>query len=157
MDLSEASAMDFITYNTSIPVPKLYGAFTHRDNTYIVMAHIDGKAIARDWVFRSDESKAKIHSQLKKIIHEVRLIPPPGPGVANIVGGSLFNPRISVPTWRFGPFTSIQAFHKFLHNDLEPSPNMPLGVNDLIGQNDGAWPPLTFTHGDLSSLNILAQ
>jgi hypothetical protein len=59
---------------------------------------------------------AKIHSQLKEFICEMRRIPPPGSGVSNIDGGPLFDPRISVPTWRFGPFTSIQAFHEFLHD-----------------------------------------
>jgi Ser/Thr protein kinase RdoA (MazF antagonist) len=87
----------------------------------------------------------------------MRRIPPPGSGVSNIDGGSLFDPRISVPTWRFGPFTSIQAFHEFLHDGLEASPNMDPEVHDLIAQHDGPWPPPAFTHGDLSSLNILAK
>ena len=98
VDLSEASAMHFIAQHTSIPVPKVHCAFTHRDNTYIVMEHIDGKMIAQGWVFRSDESKTKIHSQLKEFSHEMRRIPPPGPGVANVDGGSLFDPRIPVRT-----------------------------------------------------------
>lgn len=157
VDLSEASAMRFIAQHTSIPVPKVHCAFTHRDNTYIVMEHIDGDMIARGWVFRSNESKAKIHCQLQEFIREMRRIPSPGPGVANVDGGSLFDPRISVPTWRFGPFTSIQAFHEFLHDGLRPGPNMPLRVNDLIAQHGGPWPLPTFTHGDLSSLNILAK
>ncbi|KAK3172936.1 hypothetical protein OEA41_006262 [Lepraria neglecta] len=157
VDLSEASAMHFIAQHTSIPVPKVHCAFAHRDNTYIVMEHIDGEMIAQGWMSRSDESKAKIHSQLKEFIHEMRRIPPPRSGVANVDGGSLFDPRISVPTWRFGPFTSIQAFHEFLHDGLRPGPIMPPGVNDLIAQHEGPWPPPTFTHGDLSSLNILAK
>jgi hypothetical protein len=87
----------------------------------------------------------------------MRRIPPPRFGVANVDGGSLFDPRISVPTWRFGPFTSIQMFHEFLHDGLRPSPNLPPEVNDLIAQHDGPWPSLTFTHGALSSLNILVK
>ncbi|KAL2354265.1 kinase-like domain-containing protein [Cryomyces antarcticus] len=157
VDLSEASAMHFIAQHTSIPVPKVHCAFTHRDKTYIVMEHIDGEMLARGWVTRSDESKANIHSQLRKFIHEMRQIVPPGLGVANVDGGSLFDPRISVPTWRFGPFTTIQAFHEFLHDGLRPGPTMPPAVNDLIAQHDRSWPPPTFTHGDLSSLNILAK
>lgn len=101
------------------------------------MEHIDGEMIARGWVFRSDESKIKIHSQLEEFIREMRRIPPPGSGVANIDGGSLFDPRKSVSTWRFGPFTSIQAFHEFLHDDLRSGPNMAPEVNDLIVRRDG--------------------
>jgi aminoglycoside phosphotransferase (APT) family kinase protein len=54
--------MHFIAQHTSIPVPKVHCAFTHCDTTYIVMEHINGEMIARGWVFRSDESKIKIHS-----------------------------------------------------------------------------------------------
>lgn len=157
VDLSEASAMHFIAQHTSVPVPKVHCAFTHGDNTYIVMEYIKGEPIAQGWVYRSEESKAKIHSQLKEFIREMRRIPPPGPGVSNRDGGSLFDPRIPVPTWRFGPFTSITAFHEFLHDGLRPSPNVDQEVNDLIAQHDGPWPPPIFTHGDLSSLNILVK
>ena len=34
---------------------------------------------------------------------------------------------------------------------------MPPGVNDFIAQHDGHLPPPTFTHGDLSSLNIFGK
>ena len=157
VDLSEASTIQFIAQHTSIPVPKIYCAFTHRDITYIVMEHIDGEMLTRGWVSRNNESKAKIHAQLKEFVREMRQIPPPRSGVANVDGGSLFDPRLPVPTWRFGPFTSIQAFHEFLHDGLKPGPKLPPGCNDLIAQHEGSWPPTTFTHGDLSSQNILAK
>jgi serine/threonine protein kinase len=157
VDLSEASSMQFIATHTSMPVPKVHCAFTHRNKTYIVMEHLRGEMLGQGWVHRSDQSKAVILSQLRRFIHEMRQIPPPGPRVANVDGGSLFDPRISVPTWRFGPFTSIQAFHEFLHDGLEPGPKVPSEVQQLITQHAGPWPMPTFTHGDLSSLNILAQ
>jgi len=158
VDLAEAAAMQFVARHTSIPVPRIHCAFTRRHGvTYIVMEHIDGDDVGRGWVFRDERSKAAIRAQLARFVREMRQIPAPGPGVANVDGGSLFDPRISVPTWRFGPFTSIQAFHEFLHDGYSPEPLSPPEVGDLIAQHNGSWPQPTFTHGDLSSLNILAN
>ncbi|KAI9748260.1 MAG: hypothetical protein M1815_003417 [Lichina confinis] len=157
VDLSEAAAMHVIAQKTSIPVPKVHCAFVHKNCTYIVMEHIDGDMLARGWGLRSDKSKVKVLSQLKDYIHEMRRLPPPGPWVSNVDGGSMLDHRISVDTWRFGPFTTVQSFHEFFHNGLRPAPTMPAAVNELIAQHDRPWPPPTFTHGDLSSLNILAK
>jgi hypothetical protein len=43
--LSEASTMRFIAKHTSIPVPKIFCAFTHRGWTYIVMERIEGDIV----------------------------------------------------------------------------------------------------------------
>lgn len=120
------------------------------------MEHIDGEMIGKGWYFRTEESKTKILEQLRDYIHEMRRIPSPG-GVSNVDGGSLFDPRLSVPTWRFGPFASVHLFHEFLHHGLKPDPKLPQEVNHLITHHTGQWPSPTFTHGDLSSLNILAK
>jgi hypothetical protein len=76
-NLPEASTMRFIAQNTSIPVPKIYCAFTRKGRTYIAMERINGEMLGRTWVKRSDESKAKILQQLKRMVDEMRNIPPP--------------------------------------------------------------------------------
>lgn len=45
--LSEAAAMQFIARNTSIPVPKVYCAFTRKARTYIVMERIQGETLGQ--------------------------------------------------------------------------------------------------------------
>lgn len=52
--------MRFIAAHTSIPVPKVFCAFTRHDWTYIVMERIDGDMIGSGWPHRSTESKEKI-------------------------------------------------------------------------------------------------
>ncbi|KAN0119420.1 Protein kinase-like domain containing protein [Hyaloscypha variabilis] len=94
--LPEASTIQFISEHTSIPVPKIYCAFAHTGWTYIAMGRIKGEA--------------KLLLQLKKMVEEMRSIPPPqGQGVSNVDGGPIH------------------------------------------------WPPPVFTHGDLSSLNVLVR
>lgn len=77
------------------------------------MERIRGVMIWQGWLSRSAESKAKILSQLKEMVAEMRRIPPPNLAVGNIDGGILFDCRIMGPM-KFGPFQNIQEFHKYL-------------------------------------------
>ncbi|CAG8414891.1 unnamed protein product [Penicillium salamii] len=48
--LSEASTMQFISQHTSIPIPKVFCAFTLSGCTCIVMERIKGDIIGNGWV-----------------------------------------------------------------------------------------------------------
>lgn len=155
--MSEAYAMQFVSQNTSIPVPKILSAFEHRGSTYITMERVAGKMIGSGWVNRSPESRTALLSQLQCYIQELRKLPvPPGMGVANVVGEALYDGRLPGPSSWFGPFRNIADFHRHLRQGIEPDANLDPDVNQLITLHGGQW-PLVFTHGDLSSLNILVQ
>lgn len=155
--LSEASTMRFISEYTSIPVPKVLCAFVHSGWTYIVMERIQGDIIGSGWVKRSEESKARLLSQLKQMILEMRELQPPEKiGIASVDGGSLFDCRILGPSLRFGPFDTTQDFHRHLRMGMELDSRLDPEVQDLIKQQNNTW-PVKFTHGDLSSLNILVR
>ncbi|KAL4920393.1 kinase-like protein [Aspergillus aurantiobrunneus] len=131
--LSEASTMRFIAQNTSIPVPRVCCAL------YIVMARIQGEIIGSSWARRSEQSKAKLLSQLKNMVAKMREIKPPeGTRVASVGGGT------------------VQDFHRHLRGGMEFDVTLDADVRDLMQQQNRSW-PLVFTHGDLSSLNILAR
>ncbi|KAH2976247.1 hypothetical protein KXW58_007137 [Aspergillus fumigatus] len=155
--LSEASTMRFVSQHTSIPVPKVLCAFTRSGRTYIVMERIKGDIIGNGWVKRSENSKAKLLSQLAEKIREMRdLQPPEGMGVASVDGGSLFDCRVPGRSLRFGPFATTQDFHRHLRRGMEFDLRLDPEIQDLIKQQSKTW-PLVFTHGDLSSLNILVR
>ncbi|GLB01805.1 hypothetical protein AtubIFM57258_000215 [Aspergillus tubingensis] len=156
VDLTEAATMRFVSQKTSIPVPKVLCAFTHRDCTYIVMERVKGNYIGAGWVYRSEESKAKILTQLKSMVEEMRKLPPPaGMGVGSVVDRSLYDCRVPGTSLRFGPFASVQEFHRHLRGGMDFDPRLDPAVQELIRQHDRSF-PIVFTHGDLSSLNILA-
>ncbi|KAI9801231.1 MAG: hypothetical protein M1825_003505 [Sarcosagium campestre] len=155
--LSEASTMLFIAQHTSIPVPKIHCAFSRGGWTYIVTERIDGDMVGRRWVYRSVESKAKILSQVKHFVQEMRDIPPPRMGVENVDGGSLFDGRLPGSSLRFGPFKSIEDFHTHLREGIGYHPKLDPEIIKLINLHDRPWGQPVFTHGDLSSLNILAR
>lgn len=157
VQLSEASAMCFISQHTSIPVPRVYCTFTHRGWNYIVMERIKGEYIGHDWVRRNEASKAKLLSQLAEMVREMRRLPVPDDmGVASVDGGPVYDCRVPGPSLRHGPFDTIQDFHRHLRMGLEYDDKLQPDVQKLIKQQNQSW-PLVFTHGDLSSLNILAR
>ena len=157
-DFSEAATMQFVRQHTSIPVPKVYCTFSHRNQVYIVMQRIDGDTVNRGWYSRTEESKAKIFSQLKEFIAELRNLPHPadGPKIANVDGGSLYDCRLPGTSNRYGPFASVAHFHHYLHNGIEEKPGDTSEISQLIAQHRGSW-PVCFTHADLSSFNILVR
>lgn len=76
--------------------------------------------------------------------------------VASVDGGSLFDCRVSGNSLRFGPFSTVQDFHKHLRGGMEFDTRLDPQIQNLIQQQSNSW-PLVFTHGDLSSLNILVR
>jgi hypothetical protein len=117
------------------------------------MERIVEDMIGRGWIYRSAESKANILSQVKQMVQEMRSIPPTDAGIANVDGGSLYDGRVAGTSLRFGPFRNAQDFHKHLRCGMEFHPDLYPEVNELIAQHEEPYPPLVFTHGDLSSLH----
>lgn len=155
--LSEASTLRFISRHTSIPVPKVLCSFTHHGLTYIVLERIKGGIIGSGWVHQNEESKAKLLSQLAKMVAEMRELQPPADiVVASVDGGPLFDCRVPGRSLHFGPFNTVQDFHRHLRMGMEFDPGLDPQIQDLINQQSKTWPSV-FTHGDLSSLNILIR
>lgn len=150
--------MCFVAKLTTIPVPRVYCAFRHRNRTYIVMERIHGDPLWKNWYSRPEGEKKEIWGQLKEMLAEMRsMTPPEGVGVANACGGTLYDPRIGSTSSRFGPFHTLQEFHKFLRGGLEDDPQHYPEIRELISQHNDYWPAPVFTHGDLSSSNILVS
>lgn len=163
LSLADAATLQFVAQHTSIPVPKVYCAFEHKGQVYIVMEFIKAYMLAYGWTSRSPESKAKIHQQLRRMMDELRSIPHPEHlGIANVTGGPLFDPRLPGHSLNFGPFKSTAGFHLHIREgcNRERCEALPSDRRDeickLIDQHEGTW-PICFVHGDLSSLNILAR
>ncbi|KAF4955404.1 hypothetical protein FGADI_4584 [Fusarium gaditjirri] len=150
--LAEANTMRFVAQNTSIPVPRVYCSFKHKGRVYILMERVQGQDLSQNWSQRSEESKARILAQLKAMVAELRSIPPPGDvGVANVDGGPIFDQRLPDKSF-WGPFTTIQEFHRELRRGLELADGEEAfpGLRELIEFHNGPWEGPVFTHGDLA-------
>ena len=167
--LTEGATMRYLSEQTTIPIPKVYCSFLHKNRAYIVMERIQGEELPKVWKSMSEESKEDIFTQLRGIFQELRsLTPSPGTGVESCVGGSLYDSRIPRGNPRFGPFKKIQDFHFWLRRDLkledlkdqEKDQEKDQSWHDLqemINKQDGPWPPPKFTHGDINPFNILVR
>ncbi|KAL6703514.1 hypothetical protein ACN47E_009612 [Coniothyrium glycines] len=158
VNLREASSLQFVAKHTSVPVPRVYCAFAHSNRTYIVMERIHGDPVGSGWLKRSEQSRVKILDQLRDMVGEMRRIKPPtGIGVAHVDGGPLYDPRILGTSNHFGPFKTNQDFHRHLRGGVEAHPLHNPQISELISQQDRFQSAPVFTHGDLSSLNVLAS
>lgn len=101
--LEEAATMRFVADNTSLPVPKVFCSFLHKNRAYIVMERIQGEAIPTAWKNLFGESREEIFSQLKALFQELRALKPTdGTSVVNCVDGSIREARIPRPFPRMG-------------------------------------------------------
>lgn len=159
-DLVEATTMQFICQNTFVPVPKVYCALKSKNITYIVMEKIDGDCVGNSWGSRTKKSREHVLRQLKDRVDQIRRIPcPSNKGVENVTGESLYDGRLPKPagnSLRFGPFKIVPEFHHFLRLGTNASPDHFDELKELVTMYEGAW-PLRFTHGHLSSLNVLVR
>ncbi|PQE19438.1 kinase subdomain-containing protein [Rutstroemia sp. NJR-2017a BBW] len=161
--LAEASTMIYVAENTSIPVPKVFCSFLHKDRAYIVMERIQGQAITTVWEDLSETSREKIFGQLRRFIQELRTLKPTdGAIVASCIGGSVREPRIPRALPRMGPFKNIQEFHLFLRDNFRPKESKGKREGEdwqqlveMVTKQDGPWPETVFSHGDLNPFNIL--
>ncbi|KAI6045487.1 kinase-like domain-containing protein [Pisolithus marmoratus] len=93
-------------------------------------------------------------------IQELRSIAPKSDvGVSNVDGGPIYDQRLPKKLL-WGPFKTIQDFHRELRDGVEVkglTGGMPPGLDQLVSYHNQHWPESVFTHGDLSSSNILVQ
>ncbi|KAF7550422.1 hypothetical protein G7046_g8019 [Stylonectria norvegica] len=158
-NLAEAHAMQFVMQHTSIPVPKVYCAFVHSGKTFIVMQRIKGEMAWRGWLNRPAQSKKQILDQLSQMMATLRSIPPPETtGIASVDGGPIFDCRL--PEQVGGPYATTRDFHQALANGVDIDTeytNLPPEVSELFGFYRHSSDKLVFTHGDLSSLNVMVR
>ncbi|KAK0390715.1 hypothetical protein NLU13_0218 [Sarocladium strictum] len=161
-DLNEAHALQLVSRQTAIPVPKLHYAFTHHGTSYIVTQHIDGIMAATRWPFRSKESQARILDQLQSMIQELRSVKPPaGVGVSSVAGGPIYDCRLP-RTSHWGPFPTVRDFHQALIDPVDMNTEYAWepersDISQLVQFYREAEEKVVLTHGDLSSLNILVR
>ncbi|KAG8526110.1 uncharacterized protein KY384_000103 [Bacidia gigantensis] len=156
--VAEANTIQFIAKNTTIPVPKIYAAFRRKHLIYSVMERIDGEMLHKCWPKLSEESKAKIFHQLKLMIRNLHSLKPvEGVGCENVNGGPIYDGRMPFcPTIYFGPFKSgVSEFHRWLRSGLDTC-GIPDVQRFIDWHRSTDW-PLQFTHGDLSTLNIMVK
>lgn len=115
--LNEASALEFIANNTTIPVPKLYACFEDDEAVYLVMEYVEGKGMDE----LEDKEKSVVGEELEKYLQQMH-----GIHSRTIGGPSGFvlppyrlQRRTDIDIWKPNPtkLTDTEGY-VFCHNDL---------------------------------------
>lgn len=106
---------------------------------------------------RSPASRLVVLESLKEMVLQMRCLHANSNLISSVNGGSLCDPRMFTSTGRFGPFENVQDFHLYLRNGIQAHSNHNADIGKLITLHSEGWDAPTFTHGDLSSLNILVR
>ncbi|KAF7552900.1 hypothetical protein G7046_g7265 [Stylonectria norvegica] len=116
----EVEAMQYITKNTTIPIPKVYAVHTTPDqHIYVEMEYIQGEDLDTAWRTEgrlSQDQKKTIFADIKEYISILReLQPPAGDLVASALGNPAYDCRIGARF--FGPFNH-RDFHSLTRGQL---------------------------------------
>ncbi|KAI1948000.1 hypothetical protein LOZ12_002099 [Ophidiomyces ophidiicola] len=137
----ETDAMQFITTNTTIPVPKVHDTkFDKEKNvSYIVMDYVPGKPLDKVWKELNDAQRASTCRQLGDYLTQLR-------NLTSERIESVNNDKVRTGFYKSrwgGPFDNEKEFNDFL----------AAGAQDRPADNHG----IHFAHGDLSPRNILVN
>ena len=167
IDLNEAVSMQVVRELTTVPVPKIYFAFSRRGITYIVMEYIRGETLWSYWQGIEEETKENLRSQSKEIMAELREVQQPVSGQVEAPnGGKICDNRYTERAERsFGPLATVQDFHLWLRRGislpLKESPDNAIersaDIEEMIRLQDCRDYSAVVTHGDLSSSNIIVK
>lgn len=161
--LSEAEAMRYVALHTSVPVPEVQESYIKDGCSYIVMTKADGEPLGDLWKDLSSEQRAFVVSQLRNYTEQLRSL------IGEFYGALWCQPSEDIffkhlpfrhEEFHYGPYCSRRQYNDGLVAALENSRPRPLSETDkelarrLQAINDET---ITFSHGDLHSLNILVD
>jgi len=154
VDLAEADTMRFVAEHTSVPVPKVFDAWTHGKVTVIKMRYIKGRLAWSAWDRLTSVQQASVCSELEGYVKQLRSLSPPSPcQVSAIHGGPCRDHRFgSVP---IGPFRDHDTFHSFLRQDADLL-SFQSRYPDVLALHSGCFVSM-FTHGDLTLWNVVVR
>ncbi|KAJ3823775.1 kinase-like protein [Lentinula raphanica] len=157
---AEATTVEFIRSNTTIPVPRVVASDRAFGRTYMIMQEVEGRDLQYMWPNLDVDQRAKVVDQLRSYVAQLRLLSPSlsRGHQAGAVCGLHYTPtrnsRIASarPT---PPFPNEGAFNDFLISVAAPymdETNLP-GIRARMRDDHR----ICFTHGDLAPRNIMVK
>jgi len=163
----EASYMEYVRKNTSIPVPRVHMVINGTGEwTYLVMDFIHGKTLQMAYLYKqlTGGDIERIADQLMDYIHQIRTLPIPSlsppTAIGTYNGGPCrcvyfhkypWNPQSVVP---LSAFPDTIEFNKYWFNRGKiPYPENILGEAEFQLQ----YRDSVLAHGDLNTTNIIVD
>jgi aminoglycoside phosphotransferase len=120
--IEEAANMQQIRHLTSIPVPHVVRVHAHLHDVYIFMSCIPGVNLEDVWPTMTSVAKKRIIEQLKKMMANLRSVPPPSPCYFGSLESHICLDARLITRVTVGldlPITSEAEFNQFIMTDLK--------------------------------------
>jgi len=151
----EAANTQFLQAHTSIPIPKIAKDWVDKDGRQFLMVdRVEGENLQSAWPMLSQDAKIRIAGQTANFLQQLRSLQSgkmASLGEAPLYSGWLFLQGAGTP---HGPFASDDALWQSLVRKLE---KLPEKARDAFRKRLPPCAPYTFTHGDLTTVNIMIK
>ena len=115
----ELEAMEYVSANTTICLPRIHRTYTRADGLYIAMDFVRGDRLDDLWPHISDEEKRKLVSQVQEVVAKLHECAPPvalgDVAVASARGGPVSDGAFGIEGHRAmvrGPFQDVDGFEE---------------------------------------------
>ncbi|KAI9871928.1 MAG: hypothetical protein M1830_002287 [Pleopsidium flavum] len=151
----EAINLKFLRENTTIPVPKVVKEWVDDEGSYFVlMERIKGQTLEAAWSIMSTADKERVADQTADCLLQLRRFrsariksPDGGP----VYSGFLFLAELHFP---HGPYSSDEELWQDMAAALK---KLPEKARERFRKRMPKSSPYTFTHGDLTNVNIMVE
>ncbi|GKZ79768.1 hypothetical protein AnigIFM56816_003974 [Aspergillus niger] len=154
---SEVPNIQFVQEQTSIPVPTVIESWEEREHTLILMRRIPGEPLSNVWSKLTTEEKERIAKQTAGYLQQLRTLQSDKIqclGGRPVFSNFLFKNKGSNEVPR-GPFASDDELWAEMERGLNEK--IPEAARVRLRQCMPSAMPYTFTHGDLTNVNIMVE
>lgn len=153
INLNEASALNFVAANTTIPVPKVHRVSASDDGEHneIVMDFIPGMTLEKAWESLDHNQKVSIAREVNSYVCQLHRLK--GTYIGSVDRGPITVGRYD--RLYCGPFDNEKLFNEYLHSRIVKTAPRTLRhyAKACLYENH----PIIFTHADLGPHNIMVD
>ncbi|USW55788.1 Putative aminoglycoside phosphotransferase, protein kinase-like domain superfamily [Septoria linicola] len=147
----EGRALQF-AHSIDLPVPAVREVRAVGQGATIVMDFVDGECLEEAWPLMGADQKRSIAEQVRDIITTMRQATP-NQNTIGACGGPARDCR-RYADYSGGPFNNEAEFNEFVLDSLQGTPSL---IRSTISDTFNVDNRIVFTHGDLSSRNLIVK
>ncbi|KXT05649.1 hypothetical protein AC578_5629 [Pseudocercospora eumusae] len=153
----ELEALRYVSENTTIPVPRIYGTHHWHGKLAIEMQFFkDCETLNVAWRHLTSEQRREIVTEVAGYVAQLRALQPLNASkISSTLGGPCRDVRVG-SVKLFGPFQDSDEFHQAIRGGV-PSDNVKDIFGEQVASTHARKYETKFTHGDLGVQNILVR
>lgn len=152
----EVPNIQFVQEHTSIPVPGIIESWEEGDHTLILMRRIPGEPLSEAWPKLSTEQRENIARQTAEYLLQLRKLQ--ADNIQALGGGPVYSNFLfndPVDNLPHGPLASDEELWADMERGLNE--DVPEAVRMRLRRCMPSASPYTFTHSDLTNVNIIVK